>query len=118
MDRIVCHFSFLLKLLKSKRKKYVALISNLTAEETQALVNCISIVGQSFKELYRATKTKSCDRIKRLLLKHEKVLKKVIFQVLLGITESCSRAICEQDGGNASDVPGESGTDSTLQSDT
>lgn len=100
MDRIVNHFHFLLRLIKSRNREYRLIISDLDEEQARAIVNCVSLSGCSnkHKTLSRITRTRNLKKIREVLLRNEKLLKRIICSILLTAYQACCLVVCSNDG--------------------
>lgn len=92
MDRVLCCFEFLFKLIKSNCTEYKRLIDSSSAEDVQAILCCASLClfyrSAQFKNVIsQLLRTSSIERAKLLLKRNKSVVCTVVCEILKIIVE-------------------------------
>ncbi len=89
MDRILLHYSFLLKLATSTKQHQVNIITSATAEQVQAILDCVKLYNKTFPNKCSIKATKRLKQAVLVLTRNRRGLKLVLCGILISLLREC-----------------------------
>lgn len=99
-DRILCHFQFLQKLVKSKKTDFKRIILGASPEEIIGILNCVKKGSVRPSLTRKLNSLRNQKTIRRLLITNQACVKKIVGCVLLGILRLVNDLMCDHEEGS------------------